>query len=180
MPNISRRHFIATAACAAAAARINAQSSGAAKVSIALPSEATGPHMPADFVGLSYEVQQLTDPNFFSPANTGLMRVQGAVGAWRFAPWRQHQRVRLLEADSRFAGARASARHAKWWASRRPSITPSLRRGRAQPGSVSEGTGWTCLYGIGMGTNMPERAAARSRVCGQNAGVEPAVFPDRQ
>ena len=30
--------------------------------------------MPEDFVGLSYEVQQLTDPSFFSAANTGLIR----------------------------------------------------------------------------------------------------------
>lgn len=30
--------------------------------------------MPSDFVGLSYEVQQLKDPNFFSPQNSGLIR----------------------------------------------------------------------------------------------------------
>ena len=30
--------------------------------------------MPADFVGLSYEVQQLADPTFFSAQNTGLIR----------------------------------------------------------------------------------------------------------
>jgi hypothetical protein len=30
--------------------------------------------MPADFVGLSYEVQQLTDPTFFAVSNPGLIR----------------------------------------------------------------------------------------------------------
>jgi len=30
--------------------------------------------MPADFVGLSYELQQLVDPSFFSAQNTGLIR----------------------------------------------------------------------------------------------------------
>ena len=30
--------------------------------------------MPADFVGLSYEVQQLTDPTFFAASNLGLVR----------------------------------------------------------------------------------------------------------
>ena len=30
--------------------------------------------MPADFVGLSYEVQQLTYPSFFSESNIGLIR----------------------------------------------------------------------------------------------------------
>jgi hypothetical protein len=29
--------------------------------------------MPIDFVGLSYEVQQLADPNFFSAQNSGLI-----------------------------------------------------------------------------------------------------------
>ena len=30
--------------------------------------------MPVDFVGLSYEVQQLADPSFFSLQNSGLIR----------------------------------------------------------------------------------------------------------
>jgi hypothetical protein len=30
--------------------------------------------MPIDFVGLSYEVQQLADPSFFSAQNSGLIR----------------------------------------------------------------------------------------------------------
>ena len=30
--------------------------------------------MPADFVGLSYEVREFTNPNFFSAKNTGLIR----------------------------------------------------------------------------------------------------------
>src|SRR6476646_315334 len=74
MKTISRRHFLTTAACAAAAARLGAQATGTAKLTIMLPAEATGPHMPADFVGLSYEVQQLVDPSFFSAQNTGLIR----------------------------------------------------------------------------------------------------------
>src|SRR5579859_1079669 len=74
MTTISRRRFLAAAAAIVAATRLSAQSPAGAQVTLTLPKEATGPHMPADFVGLSYEVQQLTDPNFFSLKNTGLIR----------------------------------------------------------------------------------------------------------
>jgi hypothetical protein len=43
-------------------------------VSLKLSTEATGSHMPADFVGLSYEVQQLADPGFFAASNLALIR----------------------------------------------------------------------------------------------------------
>jgi len=38
-----------------------------AQVTLTIPSEANGPHMPVGYVGLSYEVQ-LMGPAFFSPA----------------------------------------------------------------------------------------------------------------
>jgi hypothetical protein len=37
--------------------------------------------MPEDFLGLSYEVQQLADPTFFSGSNTGLIREFKALTA---------------------------------------------------------------------------------------------------
>src|SRR5689334_8834361 len=72
MKNISRRRFLATTAWAVAATRLSAQAGATATLS--LPAEAAGPHMPADFLGLSYEVTQLVDPEFFSPRNTALIR----------------------------------------------------------------------------------------------------------
>ena len=69
---ISRRKFIATAAASVAATRLQA-GPAVPQVTVTIPAEAVGPHMPADFVGLSYEVQQLTDPSFFSAANVGLI-----------------------------------------------------------------------------------------------------------
>src|SRR5215475_2954542 len=71
---LTRRRFLATAACTLAAARLGAQGQGKLRVTLSVPAEATGPHMPVDFVGLSYEVQQLTEPSFFSAQNTGLVR----------------------------------------------------------------------------------------------------------
>ncbi|HVT96403.1 MAG TPA: hypothetical protein VHE33_02785, partial [Acidobacteriaceae bacterium] len=70
---LTRRSFLASAAMTAAAARLGAQTKTDA-VTLEIPIEADGPHMPSDFVGLSYEVQQLADPSFFSARNTGLVR----------------------------------------------------------------------------------------------------------
>ena len=56
------------------AARLHAQGQSKARVALAIPDEATGLHMPLDFVGPSYEVQQLADPSFFSAQNSGLIR----------------------------------------------------------------------------------------------------------
>jgi len=39
-----------------------------------LSSEISGPRMPEDFTGLSYEVQQVLDPGFFSSRNVGLIQ----------------------------------------------------------------------------------------------------------
>ena len=72
MKTISRRRFIAAAACTVAATRLSAQST-ADPLTLSITGEATGPHMPNDFVGLSYEIQQLADPILFSLANHGLI-----------------------------------------------------------------------------------------------------------
>ena len=76
--SISRRRFLTTAAMSMAAARLRAQQPAQpptrVQAAFEIPTEANGPEMPADFVGLSYEVQQLADPSFFSVKNTGLIR----------------------------------------------------------------------------------------------------------
>ena len=74
MTTISRRRFLVTAALSLAATRLHAQRGARPQVTLELSTEAIGPHMPADFVGLSYEVQQLADPSFFAASNIGLIR----------------------------------------------------------------------------------------------------------
>jgi hypothetical protein len=72
---ISRRRFLATAALGIAATRLRGQSS--AQATLRIPTEANGPHMPDDYIGLSYEVQQLVDPSFFSAENAARFRDAG-------------------------------------------------------------------------------------------------------
>jgi hypothetical protein len=158
MNTISRRRFIAAAACTVAATRLSAQSS-AEILTLSIAGEATGPHMPGDFVGLSYEIQQLADPAFFSPANHGLIaqfRALTSRGVLRlggntseFAYWRptlsvpepEHPKTREVVGEPK----------AQYYA-----VTEEAVRNLA---AFLKATGWTCLYGIGMGTNTPERAA---------------------
>jgi hypothetical protein len=156
---LTRRRFLATAAYTVAAARLHAQGQGKVRVALAIPSEATGPHMPVDFVGLSYEVQQLSDPTFFSAQNSGLIRefkALSSTGVLRlggntseFAYWQpapdppepEHPQVREAEGEPK----------AHYYA-----VTAEAVRNLAE---FLLAAGWTCLYGIGMGTNTPARAA---------------------
>ena len=156
---LTRRRFLATAACTLAAARLGAQGQGKVRVTLSLPKEATGPHMPIDFVGLSYEVQQLTEPSFFSAQNSGLVREFKALssnGVLRlggntseFAYWKptpdspepEHPEVREVTGEPK----------ARYYA-----VTAEAVRNLA---AFLRAAGWSCIYGIGMGTNTPARAA---------------------
>jgi hypothetical protein len=132
--------------------------------------------MPADFVGLSYEVQQLTDPSFFSESNIGLIRQFKALapgGVLRlggntseFAWWKatpgssepEHPQTRVVEGEPQ----------RQYYA-----VTPEAVRNLA---GFLRATGWTCLYGIGMGTNTPERAAEEAAFVAQTLGASLQYF----
>jgi hypothetical protein len=167
---LTRRRFLATAACTLAAARLHAQDPSKVRVALTIPREATGPHMPIDFVGLSYEVQQLADPSFFSAQNSGLIRAfkgLSATGVLRlggntseFAYWKpkpdspepEHPRVREVAGEPK----------AQYYA-----VTVEAVRNLAE---FLQATGWTCVYGIGMGTNTPARAAEEAVFAAETLG----------
>jgi hypothetical protein len=167
---LTRREFLATAACTVAGARLHAQGQSKVRVALAIFSEATGPHMPVDFVGLSYEVQQLVDPSLFSAQNSGLIRefkALSSTGVLRlggntseFAYWKpkpdspepEHPRVREVAGEPK----------AQYYA-----VTVEAVKNLAE---FLEATGWTCVYGIGMGTNTPERAAEEAVFVAETLG----------
>jgi hypothetical protein len=168
MNRISRRRFLATTAMSIAATRLRGE--GAAQVTLTIPSEANGPHMPEDYIGLSYEVQQLLDSAFFSPNNTGLIH--------KFKSLSPHGVLRLGGNTSEF----------EWWKPSPNAQEPEHPRTREVEGEPKaqyypvtaeavrnlagflRATGWTCLYGIGMGTNTPERAAAEAEYVATTLG----------
>jgi hypothetical protein len=159
-----------------AASGLRAQTNSPAAVTLNISGEANGPHMPEDFVGLSYEVQQLTDPAFFSAANTGLieqfkklathgvLRLGGNTsefGYWKPTPDSQepeHPHTREVEGEPK----------GQYYA-----VTPEAVRNLA---AFLKATGWTCLYGIGMGTNTPERAAAEAEFVAKTLGENLQYF----
>jgi hypothetical protein len=167
---LTRRRFLASAAYTVIAARLRGQGSSKTQVVLSMPNEATGPHMPIDFVGLSYEVQQLADPSFFSAQNSGLIRAFKAVSSTgvlrlggntsEFAYWKpvpdspepEHPQVREAEGEPK----------AHYYA-----VTVEAIKNLAE---FLRATGWNCLYGIGMGTNTAPRAAEEAVFVAETLG----------
>src|SRR5580658_2880041 len=167
---LTRRRFIATTACTVAAARLHVHGQSNARVALSIPKEAMGPRMPIDFVGLSYEVQQLADPTFFSAQNsrlirefkalssTGVLRLGGNTS--EFAYWKptpdfpepEHPPVREVVGEPK----------AHYYA-----VTVEAVRNLAE---FLRASGWTCVYGIGMGTNTPARAAEEAAFVTETLG----------
>jgi len=175
MPYSNRRTFMAGAACSLLAARLRGQT-GNAQVTLAIPEQATGAHMPPGFVGLSYEVEQLADPNFFSLKNSGLIRQfrdLAPAGVLRlggntseFATWKpsanapdpERPKTREVEGEPK----------AQYY-----NVTPEAVRNLA---GFLHAAGWRCIYGIGMGTNTPPRAAAEAEFAAHALGASLEYF----
>jgi hypothetical protein len=167
---LTRRRFLTTATGAIAAIRLHAQGSGKARVVLSIPQEATGPHIPIDFFGLSYEVQQLADSSFFSAHNSslirefktlssnGVLRLGGNTsefGYWKPAsdsPEPEHPQVREAVGEPK----------PQYYA-----VTPEAVKRLAE---FLQATGWNCIYGIGMGTNTTVRAAEEAAFVAETLG----------
>ena len=71
-----RRRFLQTSLQASAAAALGTPAMRAlaqaapSGVTLTLHPDRPGPTVPANFIGLSYEIRQLSDPSFFSPETT--------------------------------------------------------------------------------------------------------------
>jgi hypothetical protein len=177
MTTITRRRFLATTtAFSIAAARLHAQSQPEVKATLAIPAEATGSRMPEDFVGLSYEVQQLTDPSFFSKENTGLIREFKALSSRGV--------LRLGGNTSEFAYWKPTPSSAEpehpivrevvgWPKEQYYPVTSEAVRNLA---GFLKATGWSCLYGIGMGANTPARAAEEAEFVARTLGASLQYF----
>lgn len=132
--------------------------------------------MPEHFVGLSYEVQQLRDPAFFSAANTGLIEQFKAISA--------NGVLRLGGNTSEY----------EWWRPTAKTAEPEHPQTRVVTGEPQaqyypvtaeavrhldtflRATGWKCIYGIGLGTNVPERAAEEAAFAAMTLGPRLLYF----
>ena len=168
---LNRRRFLgsaaATAALASAPIRSLAQAAAIPTATLTLHPDRPGPTIPSNFVGLSYEIEQLSDPSFFSAETTGLIK--------QFRALSPHGVLRL--------GGNTS--DVGWWkptpastqpplpANVIPSVEPNTRPFQELAYAVTpeavhnlraflDATGWTCLFGINLGTNTPARGAEQA------------------
>ena len=192
MPILNRRRFLATSVAAAASLRALAQT--AKPATLKFDPSRPGPTVPQNFIGLSYETQQLTDPTFFSPQNTGLI---------------EQLRALTPKGVLRIGGNTSDV---GWWkptaASKQPPLPPTVIVQTLRPDerpfqelayavtpqavinlrAFLNTTGWTCLYGINLGTNTPARAAEEATFAAKTLGAkleylqlgnEPDIFTGR-
>jgi hypothetical protein len=181
MKALDRRRFLALSAATAAAPHLRAFAQ-APTATLTLHPDKPGPHVPANFIGLSYEIQQLSEPTFFSAANTGLIRELRAL-----AP---HGVLRLGGNTSDIGF---------WTPTPGPLpplpanvvLNPHIEPGGKPPLALAykvtpvavtnlkaflDATGWTCLYGINLGTNTPERAADEAAFVAKTLGDKLEYF----
>ena len=179
MTFMDRRSFIATTAAAAAtfpSLRSLAQTA-LTPATLKFHFETPGPTVPHNFVGLSYETQQLSDPNYFSKANVGLiaqfrgLAPQGVLrlggntsdyGFWKPTP--TSQAPPRAKREYKIGDPPPDLSYAVT-----PDAVHNLR-------GFLEATGWTCLYGINLGTNTPVLAAAEAEFVAKTLGNKLEYF----
>jgi hypothetical protein len=169
---MDRRRFLIASAATAALPSLHALAQAATTTAtLKLHPSQPGPRVPDNFIGLSYETNQLTEPSFFSPENTGLieqfralapngvLRIGGNtsdIGWWKPTPESQRPTIHVRDTG----GGEPTSQLAY-------SITPEAIHNLR---GFLHATGWTCIYGINLGTNTPARAAEEAAFVAQTLG----------
>jgi hypothetical protein len=178
MKSMDRRRFLLATAAAATLPSLNALAQATTQTAtLKLHPNAPGARVPENFIGLSYETYQLTDPSFFSIENTGLiaqfraltpngvLRLGGNtsdIGYWKPTPNSPRPTINVRDTG----GGEPTSQLAF-------SITPeAIHNLRA----FLDATGWTCIYGINLGTNTPARAAEEAAVVSSTLGDKLQYF----
>jgi hypothetical protein len=181
MNQIDRRRFLIASAAAATAATLKSfaqtVTNAPHQVKLTLHPDQPGPSIPANFVGLSYETQQLSDPAFFAPANSGLIA--------QFRALAPHGVLRLGGNTSDYGFWKPTPDSVPPPRATRPAkmgdpppdlsyaVTPeAVRNLRA----FLDATGWTCLYGINLGTNTTALAADEAVFAAKTIGPRLEYF----
>ena len=174
-----RRRFLKATAAAAVLPAV--KSFGQTPATLTLHPDQPGPTVPANYIGLSYEIEQLSDPSFFSAANTGLISQFRALSP---------NGVLRLGGNTSDVG---------WWKptpdSKQPPLPPNVvlqtPKDEKSPMDLAyavtpeavrnlraflDATGWTCLYGINLGSSTPARAADEAEFVHKTLGAKLEYF----
>ena len=174
---MDRRRFVMMSAATAVSLKSLAQAPGGAAAMLTVHADQPGAVVPESFIGLSYETQQLSEPEYFSTGNKGLITQFKAL-----AP-RGVLRLGGNTSDYGYWKPTASS-VAPPRAKRENKIgdpTPDLSYS-VTPAAVKnlkaflDATGWTCLYGINLGTNTPELAAEEAVYVAKTLGPKCEYF----
>lgn len=154
---------------------IRAQS---APYSIRIRTEQRGRVVPQNFIGLSYELAQLSEPAFFSAEHkdlvalfrrlspSGVLRLGGNTSEFCWFQETPETPAPRLHVP---AGDLAQ----NWMPHRLFAIQPAAIDALA---GFLDATGWTAIYGLNFGNNTPERAAAEAVYVQRKLGSRLAFF----
>jgi hypothetical protein len=183
MAGMDRRAFLSRSVLASGVALCGrlgfGQTASSVPLRLTLDPHKTGYAVPEDFTGLSYETAQLGDPDFFSPTNTelvGFMRRLGASGVLRiggntseYCTWspeterrpdaKPTEEVRNDAQANVLPQALAVGPDTGHGAPAARKITPEAVRNLR---GFIDATGWKLIYGLNMGTESAETAAAEA------------------
>jgi hypothetical protein len=187
---VNRREFLAALAAATVASPLSSRAEQAPKANISLTigPAPSGPLIPEEFVGLSYESAQLANPGFFSEKNEALVKI--------FRELAPRGNLRLGGGSSEYTTYSDEAP---------PGPVPFEVFGADTSKTVKKGTftssfalrnlrgfldatNWSCLYGLNLGQgsveNAVREAAAAHRILGPRLlalqiGNEPDSFRRR-
>ncbi|HEY6490998.1 MAG: glycosyl hydrolase family 79 C-terminal domain-containing protein [Terracidiphilus sp.] len=177
---MNRRELFWRAGAAAVSVFAPARFVGATEVAadLTLREDPEALRIPADFIGLSYELAQLSDPTFFSVNNEDLVayfRLLSANGV-----------LRLGGNTSEFCWFKANGStlepvlhvppgnlDANWMPHRLFEVTPEAIDALA---GFVRATGWRLIYGVNFGNSTPQRAAEEAACVAQKVGGQLEFF----
>lgn len=189
-PKPTRRHFLALATSAAAAAAVQRSLAGEPSHahitgSLSIDPAAAICNVPRNFAGLSYESAQLANPAFFSASNRqliqlvrklspeGVLRLGG--GTSEYTTFSENAPAGAPPFETFGPDTSKTAK--------KGTITSALALHNLR--AFLDATGWSCLYGLNLGQGTRENAAAEAeavyrilgpRVLALQIGNEPDSF----
>lgn len=171
---MNRRSFLTILATAAAASRLGMAQQHQATLTIG--AGASGPVIPLDFTGLSYESAQLANPSFFSKQNHQLIEL--------FRGLSPRGVLRLGGGSSEFTTyAETSPDTPPPFEVFGPDTSKTVKHGTVTTAlaltnlrEFLDATGWTCLYGLNLGQGTKENAAAEAAAAARILGSRLTAF----
>lgn len=187
---MDRRTFLRSSVLASGAAVCGrlafADAASSVSLRLTLDPHTRGNPIPADFTGLSYESAQLSEPEFFSPSNTelvgfvrrlgasGVLRIGGNTSEWCY--WTPDASTHNPATDQQQEGtvleqAIGPDKGHKLGTPRK--ITPEAVRNLR---GFIDATGWKLIYGLNMGSEAAETAAAEAEFVTRTMGDKLIAF----